>query len=401
MDKEVVRRTEEPVLEHFVPDSIAPFFGLLVGLVSSLLLTVVVLYICVRFCSFRAAAVFQESSYHTEDSPASENEEPARSSGPFWRTSLFRRTSATPSINTDVMHVALGESQNLPVFGVRLSTVLDWKDLERYRLNSSNLHLIQRIASGGFGSVWLGKYDQNDVAVKLLASGRIKTQDSMQRFINEVKLLARLQHPNVVEFIGACWQSLDTVHLVVEYMNMGDLKDHLDRHATMPWQHKLQCAVDVAEGLSYLHHLEVIHRDLKSRNVLMDSHKPCKLSDFGISRKVVSTTMSQEVGTFLWAAPEALNGSQLTVAADIYSFGMILSELDTHRVPFDGLATEYGDVLVPMAIVMKVMEGELQVQPSPGCPLPIALIMKACTQHDPKLRPTANELLDTLRTLRL
>ncbi|RHY21067.1 hypothetical protein DYB32_009905, partial [Aphanomyces invadans] len=361
MDKEVVRRTEEPVLEHFVPDSIAPFFGLLIGL------------------------------------------------------------------------------------GVRLSTVLDWKDLERYRLNSSNLHLIQRLvrlscsvfacwnasdknaqASGGFGSVWLGKYDQNDVAVKLLASGRIKTQDSMQRFINEVKLLARLQHPNVVEFIGACWQSLDTVHLVVEYMNMGDLKDHLDRHATMPWQHKLQCAVDVAEGLSYLHHLEIIHRDLKSRNVLMDSHKPCKLSDFGISRKVVSTTMSQEVGTFLWAAPEALNGSQLTVAADIYSFGtsivvahlvdgccgcdglfmlgyvgMILSELDTHRVPFDGLATEYGDVLVPMAIVMKVMEGELQVQPSPGCPLPIALIMKACTQHDPKLRPTANELLDTLRTLRL
>ncbi|KAF0718103.1 Aste57867_1895 [Aphanomyces stellatus] len=103
--------------------------------------------------------------------------------------------------------------------------------------------------------------------------------------------------------------------------------------------------------------------------------------------------MSHEVGTFLWAAPEVLKGGKLTVAADIYSFGMLLSELDTHQVPFDGLLTEFGDVMVPMAIVMKVMQGTLRMMPSKECPPPIAALIHSCTQFEPSKRPTAAQVL--------
>ncbi|RHY90209.1 hypothetical protein DYB37_007396 [Aphanomyces astaci] len=190
----------------------------------------------------------------------------------------------------------------------RPSVPLDWHDLEAYRLDIALVERTTRLATGGFGSVWLGRFNQQQVAVKSMVEGRIRT----------------LQHPNVVRFIGACWHSLDAVHLVVEYMNLGDLKDHLDIHVAMPWSRKVQCAHDVAAALVYLHDQNIIHRDLKSRNVLLDTHKPSKLSDFGISRELVSRTMSHEVGTFMWAAPEVLKGGQLTVAADIYSFGTLL-----------------------------------------------------------------------------
>ncbi|ETV67934.1 serine/threonine protein kinase [Aphanomyces astaci] len=281
----------------------------------------------------------------------------------------------------------------------RPSVPLDWHDLEAYRLDIALVERTTRLATGGFGSVWLGRFNQQQVAVKSMVEGRIRTSGSVQRFINEVTLMAKLQHPNVVRFIGACWHSLDAVHLVVEYMNLGDLKDHLDIHVAMPWSRKVQCAHDVAAALVYLHDQNIIHRDLKSRNVLLDTHKPSKLSDFGISRELVSRTMSHEVGTFMWAAPEVLKGGQLTVAADIYSFGMLLSELDTHKVPFDGMTTEFGDVMVPMAVVMKIMQGQIKVAPSSSCPPPIALLLNDCTQFDPMLRPTAVELLHRLQQM--
>ncbi|KAF0717408.1 Aste57867_2309 [Aphanomyces stellatus] len=205
----------------------------------------------------------------------------------------------------------------------RMSVPLDYQELEDFRLDVELLQRTQRLATGGFGSVWLGTYKNEPVAIKTMVEGRLRTSGSIQQFIDEVKLMAKLDHPNVVRFVGACWQSLDAVNLVVEYMDMGDLKDQLDQdpRESFPWVRKVHCATDILRALVYLHDQNIIHRDLKSRNVLMDSHKPCKLSDFGISRELVSRTMSHEVGTFLWAAPEVLKGGKLTVAADIYSFG--------------------------------------------------------------------------------
>ncbi|KAF0717406.1 hypothetical protein As57867_002302, partial [Aphanomyces stellatus] len=250
----------------------------------------------------------------------------------------YAPSPSTPTVSHDV-DFALPILSPATLHEPRLSVALDWRELEHYRLDMNQTIRIRRLAGGGFGSVWLGTYANEPVAIKVMDEGRLRLATAVQRFLDEVKLMARLEHPNVVRFIGACWQSLDAVNLVVEYMDMGDLKDQLDCRAKMSWVRKVHCATDILRALVYLHDQNIIHRDLKSRNVLMDSHKPCKLSDFGISRELVSRTMSHEVGTFLWAAPEVLKGGKLTVAADIYSFGMLLSELDTHQVPFDGLLT--------------------------------------------------------------
>ncbi|RHZ41635.1 hypothetical protein DYB31_015106, partial [Aphanomyces astaci] len=134
--------------------------------------------------------------------------------------------------------------------------------------------------------------------------------------------MAKLGSPYIVSFIGATWTTLETLALVVEYMNLGDLSDFLRQHTPgeFAWPAKRQCAMDVLQGLIYLHDKKIIHRDIKSRNVLLDTAKPSKLSDFGVSREVSSKTMSQEVGTYLWTAPEILRGDRYTVAADVYSF---------------------------------------------------------------------------------
>ncbi|EQC26650.1 TKL protein kinase [Saprolegnia diclina VS20] len=119
--------------------------------------------------------------------------------------------------------------------------------------------------------------------------------------------------------------------MVLEWMDRGDLKNVLEKtkptvaggvSATFPWQEKFQTMLAIADGLVYLHSLDVIHRDLKSRNVLMDSQKGTKLTDFGASREVTTETMTIGVGTYRWMAPEILQDNHYTTAADIYSFGM-------------------------------------------------------------------------------
>ncbi|RLO05367.1 hypothetical protein DYB28_002314 [Aphanomyces astaci] len=210
--------------------------------------------------------------------------------------------------------------------------------------------------------------------------------------------MAKLGSPYIVSFIGATWTTLETLALVVEYMNLGDLSDFLRQHTPgeFAWPAKRQCAMDVLQGLIYLHDKKIIHRDIKSRNVLLDTAKPSKLSDFGVSREVSSKTMSQEVGTYLWTAPEILRGDRYTVAADVYSFGVLLGEFDSHQPPYHGVTTTDGGPMLGVSIMMKVMQNQLQVQVSASCPRRIASLVQMCTQNDAKTRPTASEVLQSL-----
>ncbi|KAF0717407.1 Aste57867_2308 [Aphanomyces stellatus] len=284
----------------------------------------------------------------------------------------------------------------------------DQKALEKHRLDYTKLQLVELLANGGYGTVWRGTYDDQVVAVKMLFEDRRTNAIGVQKFVGEVRLMAKLTHLNVVSFVGASWTSVESMALVVEFMDRGDLKDYLRKYSRHDflWPAKVQCAMDVVHGLVYLHSQRIIHRDLKSRNVLLDSTKPAKLSDFGVSREIQSKTMSQEVGTYLWTAPEILRGDRI-IASDHHvplanvalKLGVLLGELDSHQPPYHGLTMEDGGPMMGVSIMMKVMQNHVQVEVSPHCPPRIADIVYSCTQYDAARRPSIAQVLDQLRAL--
>ncbi|OQR84009.1 kinase, partial [Thraustotheca clavata] len=219
--------------------------------------------------------------------------------------------------------------------------ILDMRPLRKYRLDTSDLVILNSspIASGAFGEVWLGKLGSTTVAIK-----RLKKQSSnfkIQKFIEEVILMAKIDSPYIVRFIGASWLTPEDLSCVVEYMDYGDLRSFL-AHTTpkqFTWQQKRLSILAVVKGLLYLHSCapRIIHRDLKSRNVLLDSNKGTKLTDFGESREMNESTMTNDVGTFAWMAPEVMLANKYNASADIYSFGVLLSEYATHQIPYSDM----------------------------------------------------------------
>jgi len=177
-------------------------------------------------------------------------------------------------------------------------------------------------------------------------------------------------------------------------MDGGDLKDYLEKTDiwSFTWDEKIERALCIVRGLAYVHTKNVIHRDLKSRNVLLDSVSGTKLADFGISREVNNETMTVGVGTYRWTAPEMLKGSQYDIKSDIFSFGMILSELDSHQIPYWDMRDAFGHPLVDTAIMSLVMHGKIHVKFSATCPKMIRKLAKKCTATDPSCRPTACEV---------
>ncbi|GJN28529.1 hypothetical protein PR202_gb16668 [Eleusine coracana subsp. coracana] len=196
----------------------------------------------------------------------------------------------------------------------------------------------RRIGSGGFGIVYYGKLtDGREIAVKLL------TNDSYQgirEFLNEVTLLSRIHHRHLVTFLGYSQQDGKNI-LVYEFMHNGTLKEHLrgaaDEKITS-WLKRLEIAEDAAKGIEYLHtgcSPTIIHRDLKSSNILLDKNMRAKVADFGLSKPAVDGSHVSSIvrGTVGYLDPEYYISQQLTEKSDLYSFGVILLELISGQEP--------------------------------------------------------------------
>ncbi|KAM3689066.1 hypothetical protein ACJW31_09G017700 [Castanea mollissima] len=188
----------------------------------------------------------------------------------------------------------------------------------------------KKIGSGGFGVVYYGKLkDGKEIAVKVLTSNSFQGK---REFSNEVTLLSRIHHRNLVQFLGYC-QEGERCMLVYEFMHNGTLKEHLYGHKSINWFKRLLIAEDAAKGIEYLHTgcvPAIIHRDLKSSNILLDKHMRAKVSDFGLSKLAVdgaSHVSSVVRGTVGYLDPEYYISQQLTDKSDVYSFGVILLQL--------------------------------------------------------------------------
>nr|XP_020143079.1 interleukin-1 receptor-associated kinase 4 isoform X2 [Microcebus murinus] len=203
-----------------------------------------------------------------------------------------------------------------------------------------------KMGEGGFGVVYKGQMDNTTVAVKKLATMvDISIEELKQQFDQEIKVMAKCQHENLVELLGFSSDG-DDLCLVYVYMPNGSLLDRLsclDGTPPLSWHMRCKIAQGAANGISFLHENHHIHRDIKSANILLDEAFTAKISDFGLARaseKFAHTVMtSRIVGTTAYMAPEALRG-EITPKSDIYSFGVVLLEIitglpavDEHREP--------------------------------------------------------------------
>ncbi|KAE9346850.1 hypothetical protein PF008_g8085 [Phytophthora fragariae] len=284
------------------------------------------------------------------------------------------------------------------------SSIWDDPDLLAARVDHRDVEAVKLLSRGGFGEVWLGLYMNENVAIKRLLGDKKTMQDALA-FATEIKTMARLEHPKIVRFIGVSWSNALSIQAVTEFMDCGDLKSLLDssRASSLTWANlKCQIAIDIADALVYLHTLnpKLIHRDLKSRNVLIDAQTGAKLSDFGISRnRSFDETMTAGVGTARWIAPEVILGGHYTEFADIYSFGVVLSELDTCKAPFYDATNTNGGKMQDVTILQLVSAGKLQPSFEESCPPSIVKLARACLSFDPAQRPSAIHISYELRKI--
>lgn len=250
--------------------------------------------------------------------------------------------------------------------------------------------------------MYVGTFNGQRVAVKMLLPETRKRIQSVNEFLAEVKLMASLEHPRIVEFIGVAWDSLTDLCAVSQLMEGGDLRALLNRfqteHRPIGFDYnKVKIALHVAHALTYMHSLEppLIHRDLKSKNILLTNELDAKLTDFGASRERVDRTMTAGIGTSLWMAPEMLTGEKYDEKTDIFSFGVVLSELDTNALPYanTGRNRQASD----LAVLQLVIQGKLHVEFSETCPSMIVELGMACVATDPAARPTAAQALYQLQ----
>ncbi|KAI2513527.1 protein kinase [Fragilaria crotonensis] len=279
------------------------------------------------------------------------------------------------------------------------------------------LHLEEVIGGGGFGQVWRATWRSTPVAVKVLTGSAQRVNVSkaiLEEFAAEINMLKGMRHPNICLYMGACLDPPNRA-IVTELAANGSLWDalRLPLHApfvvadgftrdawhlklypensipafppkgTWPWALVKRVASGAARGMTYLHSglPPVLHRDLKSANLLLDESYTAKVCDFGLSRlKAQERSMTGNCGTVQWMAPEILASQPYAEPADVFSFGIILWELLTAECPFEGMSA--------IQCALAVLNRDQRPQIPGWCPPALSLLISSCVKRNPSQRPT-------------
>ncbi|CAN6278710.1 unnamed protein product [Urochloa humidicola] len=269
-------------------------------------------------------------------------------------------------------------------------------DIEDLIIPWSELVLKEKIGAGSFGTVHRADWNGSDVAVKILMEQDFHPE-RLKEFLREVAIMRSLRHPNIVLLMGAVTQP-PNLSIVTEYLSRGSLYRLLHRHGSrenLDERRRLSMAFDVAKGMNYLHKRNppIVHRDLKSPNLLVDKKYTVKVCDFGLSRLKANTFLSSKTaaGTPEWMAPEVLRDEPSNEKSDVYSFGVILWELMTLQQPWSNLN--------PAQVVAAVgFKGRRLDIPSSVDPK-VAALIESCWVREPWRRPSFASIMESLKPL--
>ncbi|GAM26581.1 hypothetical protein SAMD00019534_097560 [Acytostelium subglobosum LB1] len=307
-----------------------------------------------------------------------------------------------------------------------------------FRINIDDLEFGPEIGKGAYGKIFKGEYFGTPVGIKEISlSPKESHYKDMVKFIQREVAMLRFSHPNLVQFIGIA-ERAQCIYIVTEFVAGGDLAYYLfknkesntlcpttpeqqqycdrlvnkrmsiggasdtlagdnnstERLVNMSWPLRIKIAYDVACAMTYLHSRQVIHRDLKSTNLLVGESWRIKVCDFGFARTASPLSKAKRMticGTDNWMAPEVMLGEDYNQACDVFSYGIVLAEIIT-RLEITGLmrpfSLKYGldvDVLLPLI--------------PRDCPPPFLKLALDCTEYDPLKRPTFKEITERLKSL--
>lgn len=251
-----------------------------------------------------------------------------------------------------------------------------------------------QIGSGGFGVVFKGKFRSETVAIKKIHAHALSNASSVAEFQSEVAVLCTLRHPNILRFVGACTKPPNLM-IITEFMARGTLFDVLHQsQMRVTWPMRKKFALDTCKGMRYLHASKLLHRDLKSSNLMLDKDFNCKVGDFGltrISRGAAAVQMTGQCGTFQYMAVEVLANKPYSEKADVFSFGILLWEMVARKLPYFGMQ--------PMQVGIAVLQQGMRPPIPPKCPAPLVKLMRACWDSDPNRRPSFEQLVQALEAM--
>ncbi|XP_010279341.1 PREDICTED: LEAF RUST 10 DISEASE-RESISTANCE LOCUS RECEPTOR-LIKE PROTEIN KINASE-like 1.1 isoform X5 [Nelumbo nucifera] len=279
---------------------------------------------------------------------------------------------------------------------------------------TNNFDASKELGDGGFGTVYHGKLrDGRDVAVKRLYENNYRR---VEQFMNEIEILTRLRHKNLVTLYGCTSRRSRELILVYEYIPNGTVADHLhgDRAKAggLPWSIRMSIALETAGALTYLHASDIIHRDVKTNNILLDNNFSVKVADFGLSRLFptdATHVSTAPQGTPGYVDPEYHQCYQLTGKSDVYSFGVVLIELISSKPAVDISRHRHEINLATMAMnkiqnraLHELVDPDLNFESDSAVRRMVtgmAELAFRCLQYDREMRPTMDEALEILNAI--
>eukprot|EP01097_Dermamoeba_algensis_P005996 TRINITY_DN3774_c0_g1_i1.p1 TRINITY_DN3774_c0_g1~~TRINITY_DN3774_c0_g1_i1.p1 ORF type:complete len:520 (+),score=48.87 TRINITY_DN3774_c0_g1_i1:147-1706(+) len=260
------------------------------------------------------------------------------------------------------------------------------------QIKSYEIQLGKVLGRGAYGLVYEGVCRALPVAIKL---PQLRSQSMIKSFTHEVDVMSKINHPNVCLFLGACLEDPEQLQIVTEKLE-GDLLSLISQKKLAIFE-RLKLAKDAAQGIAWLHGMGVIHRDLKTKNILYDRNGNAKVCDFGLAQFIrpevdVTDENNKPKGTPLYMAPEVLQNKRITKKVDVYSFGIVLWELLTGEAPFPSHEDmkSFTD-----AICIESERPSLTALPL-DVPKSCKKLLQRCWHPNPDVRPEFEEIVDEL-----